>query len=513
MRDDLYQLIQRMDPSEKRLFKTQAKSGVGPNYRVGLALFNLLETMDRFDKAEVEVLLKEKQLWKNITSTKTRLFNHILQSLSARTEGKSVKGKLHQLSTHIDILIARGMFLPARKRLKKAKALAMQMEEEEIYLQLLRAEMQCLGFAPGDQPVLTLKEIEANRAQSMTRLTEKAALYALHETIRALNQNRNHGRLGKSDHTRQVQAIMESPILKAPPNKDSLLSYSYHQNIWGMRYLRTGKSAAAFQIYQKLMDRWEARTEMVEGNVSLYLGMLNNYLAASLFASKNNDNFLSSVDRIRNMTGLSAINRTKSQRIAYSHGLNFHVNFSPYDTGNAFIQETQQWLSRHLSQVSTGRQLAFYYNFATFYFLHGQYSSANQFLGQIVNAPGRNERLDLRETAQILRMFVHFELENNELAEYRLRGIRRYFVRQKRLHAFEKSLLDFFDRLRHLPFDQAARLAEFEKLLTRLEEFENRKGENPPGIALIKIWLQSKIDRVPIRKTWGKILSTQPLRS
>lgn len=134
-KDDLYELIQSLDKSEKRYFKV-IHSGEKKNNKY-VKLFDILEQTKQYDEKKIKLQLQDAYLQKHFAETKYYLYQQILKTLKEYRAENSVDTILLDRIQNIEILIQKALFEQAINELNKAKKMAMEYERFDFLLLIL----------------------------------------------------------------------------------------------------------------------------------------------------------------------------------------------------------------------------------------------------------------------------------------------------------------------------------------------------------------------------------------
>ena len=384
MKHDLHRLIHTLDKSEKRLFKIFAKNRVGRKQGNYIHLFDTMAGMEVYDTAILLKALENTSYANHLSPTCSRLFNLIVDSLSAQHNKKTGVGNLrYQIST-IEILLDKGIYATGRKRIRQAKEFARSCEQFSQLHRLIELETQCFIAAPQKNQAQFFSRIEEEQKSCLEQLTQYSTLHLLHENFRMLTWNVMQQREGIDT----VQRIMKHPALHTPPEPKALLAYSLFQNIHGMFFLRKGAWEDAFAIYQPLIDKWEGNPELLNLYASFYLRIVNNFMISISRSDQFKSAFLLYAQQIRNVNIESKVERLRMERIINNHELTFHSSYGSFNSALQFIQYLKHWLKQHENQLQAHRVLMFEFNLSVFYFVfwrlcqrESSYSTDTEFSG------------------------------------------------------------------------------------------------------------------------------------
>jgi hypothetical protein len=119
--DELFQLIQSLSKSEKRIFKLHVKRISGSDDLKILALFDALDSMAEYD--EEKLLRKNSSIQKQqLSNMKAYLYKQILSSLTHSSP--DIETQLSEQLIYARLLYNKGLYMQALKILDKVKLLA-----------------------------------------------------------------------------------------------------------------------------------------------------------------------------------------------------------------------------------------------------------------------------------------------------------------------------------------------------------------------------------------------------
>ncbi len=135
-KEELFELIKSLDPSEKRYFKRFNTIHSDKKENVTTQLFDLIEKMDDFEEDKIKLFFSDRKTAQHIHVSKNYLYKNILKSLRSFHQGFSKEAEVRDLLFEIELLYHKKLYRQAAKQLSKAFALANKFE-----LQLLKAEI------------------------------------------------------------------------------------------------------------------------------------------------------------------------------------------------------------------------------------------------------------------------------------------------------------------------------------------------------------------------------------
>ncbi len=496
MSSQLHALINSLDKAEKRFLRLFAAGGAGRSFDSTLRLFDLIDAMPQWDEEAILKSLPKPSMVANLSSLKTRLLDLITESQRQLQAGKTIGSQLRASIDDIEFLVGKQQFGFAKKRLRKAKGLAIQYEEEGMVLQLLYWELQLFLRSPEEQENVFFERLEGDQAHHLARLALQQGFLRLHERIRGLM--RTFVRARKPAEIDAYRAIILDPLMQTPPPEDAFFATSLFLQIRGSYHIAMGEVQSAWDNFDLLMRRWERHADQIEHRSDLYLSSLNNFLGTCLSDTKFHRHFLEGISRAKQLTGIPPTTKAKMNRVVFLQELLFRMNFSTFMQSQAFLVEIEAWLLANASTLEPARLLNFYYNLSQFHFLAGKFKGANRWLQKILQFPTTDARQDIQNFAPIFQLVLQYELGNLDLQEYLLRNATRQLKREGKVYELEKAVLRWVKRMQKLPSNPAPdaqrAFLDLVEILTQLTDIQT--GRPPLGLTELMIWAESKVHGV-----------------
>lgn len=493
---DLLKLVRSLSGSEMRFLTLQMTSGAGRKNESGMVLLRLLREAEHSSEQEWLKFLVTEMGQVNISLLQSRLFGVILKSLRRQYDQYATTSVLAVAIQEIEILADRGLIKAAEKRIYKGKALARKREEFSLLLRLLALEQEMFFKAPRKRDIepffSQMAEEEAVALAASHRLQVLSGLN-LHVRSRA----RRSPSVRNPEEREAVLTLLKHPMLEMMPPDSEFLSSFYNHHIHGLLYFSLSQYESAHNRYLAAINLWKSHPQWLEFRPEEYLTLLNNYLYACFLHQDRIRLFRQGMAELQNLGNMIPENQLKARRIAYSHQFTFLANFQSFDASREEVGKIEAWLKENEHTLQPIHFLPFSYNFVTYFFVHGEFRHALKWVREIMNYPNGPARPDIRDCARIIEIVLQFELGNFDVQEYLLRSAYRYFRRNEKLYVLEKGLLGL---LRSVWKEGGFNLTEARKFLDTILEIKAQPGElNPLGTDELLLWVESKIQEVPIR--------------
>ena len=497
--DTVFQLIHSLGKSEKRNFKLYIKRNTSSEELKIVQLFDALDKMDGYD--ETILLKKNKGIKKQqLSNLKAHLYKEILSSLRLITDESNVDIELHEQMDYARILYNKGLYLQSLKVLDKMK------EQAKNYNQLTYLQ-QALFFEKKIEGLYITRSLK-NRAEALSKeanevnnsLTNVSKLSNL-----ALQLYGWYIKNGFAHDKEEEEAVKDFLNNNLPGDVLQLNGfyeklYLYQCYCW-KAFIRQD-FLQYYRYTQKWVDLFVEEPYMTGIESAHYIKGMHN-LMGSHFNLGNYKKLNDTLKQFEKFCGSKIVLKNQNNIIQcfIYHTislLNKHFLSGNFTEGLSLIAGIEEKLTEYELYVDRHRILVIYYKIACMYFGAGNYEKAIDYLNKIIN-----QKVDLRNDlqcyARLLHLIAHYEIGNLQLLEYLAKSVYRFMAKMQNLSVVEEEIFKF---LRKALTVSANKLKpEFEKLLHKLKQFENRRFETRAFMYLDVIsWLESKINNVKVQE-------------
>lgn len=507
--DDLHRLIHSLGKAEKRYFKLFASMGAGRAHKHTVDLFDRISEMDVYDEVALKNQIQDESLSGNFASAKNRLYELVLKSQRLLHSGSTIDSQLSETLQDLELLFEKALAKAARKKIRKAKALAMEYEKEASLLRLLDWEQKFFVLHPDEEESAFYQRNEEEEMACIKRLALQRSLQRQYEQIRSLARG-GHQTQNKEMGAKFAQILNHPDLATAPPT-ESFLSTQIYNAIRGVYALARGKAEKAWDIFHLVMQGWNQKPERIADSSDFYLGCYNNFITACTSTKTHNEEYFKAVQNLRLVKGMPSAFQLKLERIAFFQELNLRIEFGKFEDGSLFIEELSTWLKKNNTLLQDMWVLIFSGTVTLFYFVHSEFSKSQKWLNNVLNFPATEARADIRDFARIFQLVLQYELKNLDVQEYLLRSAYRYFSRTQKLHDYEEALLTFMKaEQKTAGTDRKATKAAFEKLHASLLAIRSASNEaEPVGMQVLLFWIESHLEGVPLKVYYTRKVEEQ----
>lgn len=497
---DLFDLIRSMNKNEKRFFQLFASLQSGEkNY---LKLFSVIENQIQYDEVEIKKIFKGETFIRQLTFTKEYLYQTIIKSLNQYHLRSSVDATIMEYLQTAKMLYARALFKQCHKVLNKARQLASIHDKYALLLEILDIEKKLLVHASNLQSSeKELEKILQEEMNSMEHLSDLCKYWHLNSVFQRVT-TRNWRPRSKREFE-PLEEIIKTPLLKEKKKPAGFESTFYYYFIFGMYSYFKKDTKKAHHYLQEAVNLLETRPEYIQENLKRYMSSLYNLILTHLQANdyKKAQQML---ERMKHYFKGKKVDPDLEVTLFNNYticSLNIFLNTGEFEKGVALIEETKNEFERFGKMISDEAKLVFCFNASLLFFITEDYRRALQWLNRIYDMGNAfTLRIDLNCFIRIFDLFIHFELDNHVLLEYKVKSVYRFLYKRNRVYKFETLALNFIKKYSQIKTKEQG-LTLFKKTRETIVElskdpFEREVLDRFDFLA----WLDSRIKNRPFKE-------------
>lgn len=496
---ELFDLIKKMSPSEKRHFKLNSQSDL--KEKKYMILFEAVEAMPIYD----EKLLKKKLVegkfsTANLAVAKVNLTKLILKSLRSFSEKNSPEQLLLSKLMEADILKKKGLYAQAIKLLEKNKATAqfygMHHYVFAILDRLLFFNINLFSKGSDRKIKLILEEIEhhknvLNKEIELRILKEKALLLFITKSLR------------QSETISTLEALECHELLKSINNEDTFFAKLYFFFTHACIKHAKRDFEAANPIYLKILELWDRHPHLRELHPRLFKSDITNYLNSCLTLGDFSNNFDTWLERFISIEDNNFDEEAGSFKDYYHIFLLYLLNTRKFERALDLIPNIEKGLKLYKLRINEARENVMRFNVFTALFINEKFSEALDWLNTMSLGNKFDSKADIQALARIMQVIVHYELGHAQIIDYMRTSVYRNLKRQEQLHEFERTILEHIRQLEQVT-DKRAKQSLFQLLLDKLVLIGDTQGWSKiTGLEEIAAWAESRL----INKPYALVLS------
>lgn len=495
--DPLFSLIQSLGKAEKRYFRLYVTGISGKDGNQYLVLFDAMRKMKVFDHEMLQKKMEGHSLVTYLPTARNYLYRLILKSMRAYSSEKSPHRQLRGLISDAVYLYDKTLYKQSYKVIRKARKIAEKIGDLNSKLEILTWERKLIKLTGGAARAEEIQSLIVEEAKVLRSKQNYHAFYGLLDRAYMV-ANHSHNSRG-SELRNKIEAILNHPIMSEPPVEMGFHSMWFYYQTMALCYHVLGQYEQARHHLASAGLWWEAHPAMIEADVPAYRSLLAN-LSQVLAALEDWDKIPRIMEKMRKLPIRSETDGVLLDQHIYQIEFHRTLNLGLLEEAMLLSERIEPWLNKNKNLIAPGRLVTFHYNLMVLQFLHGNFRKSLDWANSLVENQSDPIRSDLRHTALLLQLVIYFELDLEDLLEYRFRSVYRYFYQRGNLHSFENLVLSAMRRLARYPGSQI-RPEIFQEILNTVVEYKKSNSDAPaPGLEELLIWLKSKTLSLPIRQ-------------
>jgi len=497
-KDNLFVLVKSLSKSEKRQFKLYVGRLGGNTDSKFLALFNLLDKLNKYDEKAIlkTGIVKKAQL----SNLKAHLYKQVLISLRLNPLHQNIRVQVREQLDFATILYHKGLYKQSLKILEKAKKMAIDNEEKNIAYEIVELEK-----------VIESQYITRSISSRADELTEQAKYLSVQNTITSKLSNLSlqlYGIMLKTGYVKNDEEFKRiTNYFNERMPKFEIEELGFREKLWLYKsYLWYSFLIQDFLSCYKYSNKWVEMFYNNQNMISLnpvFFLKGNHYLLESLFFIKYHSKFKEALEKLENVINKSNL-LPKEDNVdvlsflyVFSNRLNLHFLEGTFKEGLPLVEVILKGIKQYRDRIDEHHVMVFYYKIASLYFGAGDCKKCIEYLDKIINNKSLHMREDLLCFSRILSLVAHYDIGMDYYLEIQLKSTYKFLIKMNDLHEVQKELIKFLRSLGDIYPQQLKN--EFIKLHTSLKKYENDPYERRAFLYLDLIsWLESKIENRPV---------------
>lgn len=480
----VFELIKSLTANEKGHFRRFCELQKGEkNY---LDLFNVLDKMDRYDEAALELAFRERTFYKDLPVVKNYLYNLILRSLRSFYWESTVDQQINNEITDAVLLEKRGLYKQARTSLAKARKLAVKYHRHYLLIPIIKKEGSLWPLLEDRRLLEKMKSMNEELLAASEEIHNEIAIYVFYHRWTTFQRERQQD--GDSGAWKQLLEAWTDFEEKHPQKEYKSFYSSYLTDcIRATIAFFQKQPEERFEHSTRVLEKWKANDHMIDEEPHVYKIHLSNHLSCC-FQLQKWELFPDLIEALKALPSNNFNEEAETFQNYAFYDLLYLLNTLDFKRANDSLEGITRGIEKYKAKINKARELSFYYNISVLYFMLEDFDKALFWLVKIINHMQTDHRKDLQRFAQILQLFYHYELGNISFLEDILHNVRRKLHRWSPLSKWEIFLFQLLDSL----LTALSKKATKEIFKTALEQLQTDQYKVSLGYDEIRIWLENK---------------------
>jgi hypothetical protein len=422
--EELHQLIQSMNMSEKRYFKIYSSRHVIGKKNNYIKLFDAVGKQKTYNEQELKKQFKGETFIKHLPSEKNYLYHNVLDSLSFFYKEKTFLARYCNILIAIEILYNKGLFDQCKKLINRSKKEAYSVEKFSVLLLILRWET--LIYIKDEEEKNLYKNFD-EEIRILEIVRTQSAFMQLAFNIQIQIDKGNISKTLITESEKRVEALYPKE-----KEKTSFWINYYYQSARGLLFSVKNLQQERFGCYREIKKIMDEAPQFIKDLPLIYHTNYNN-LVNGMFVLRKYDVAEGLIRKQRLFLQTHGIKNQVVQRINLFNTVENEL-YLHYKSGN--IEEGERVVKKIEAEVKKTKpsfspvlyDLLFF--MAVTDLMAKNYSSAIKWLNRILNAGHEvYYRRELQLNTRLLYLIVLYE-SNDWLFENRLNATKRILAQE-----------------------------------------------------------------------------------
>ncbi len=494
----LFELIKTLNKTEKRYFKKYSSlHNSGKRHPHAALLFDAFEKMPEYDYDRFKAQNKSKPFYKNLASEKQHLMRIILQSLNEYHRSNNKKTTIQFHLNTFELLFQKRQYKIAEKHMVKALQLSYDSGNTIYILEIYKALGKLYQHSGNlEKMKKLLDKIKHEEKELFISIEKEFKLNTIEFKSYYVSRKIGYPRTKKA-HSEYEELLQSSAaIVRKNPSFKEKLSLLTIKNFY---YDSLPDKVPLMKIREEWMKLAETNENYLADNSMQYLVSLNNLVNSYDELGMVNE-VEKTLEKIVKHPHKNLDEEVRTFIYYYNLKLTNLINAGDFDQCLTHFPQVEKGLDKFGRWFHPEYKLSFRYLFSYGYFGAQKFQQALKWANEIIiNYP--NETLEeYYNFARIFILIIYFELDYDGLLASDLRSANRYFNKQKKLFALEKTMLDFM-KAALKPEGVRTTKAEFTELKRKIREHKSSRFEQQLfSLFDWESWVDSKIKDTSLEK-------------
>lgn len=491
---DLFDLIKKLTPTEKRYFVLQSKLQAGK--KDYLQLFWEIDRMKSYDEQRLVERLKKKGIrFSQLHVTKNQLSNQVLKTLRAFHEKKSTRQKLFALMGDASLLESMGLYKQAIKKLSKANTLA----EEYEYFRFQAEVLQKLTNLKVRTETNGLRELISEKYLALFEVEKKIQIetQSFRMSHLAYSISISFGKGELDELKAEIAMLKSSELPKIIQNETFTFWSNVNRHISESFFALAENDPNGYHVaWQNILNLWKNYEHLKDENINQYRIHLTNYLN-SCHVIQQYEDIKKLLPVFKNLPCKNYDEvATSAQHYHHLHLL-YCLNTGHHQEAYESIPEIEECFEKYEDVLIQSQYLVISFNVFLLLFGLEKYDEAFDWLRRIADAKMPTARPDVQVFARIMQLILNYEMGNHWYVDNLYASTYRNLKKKNQLGDFERQVLTHVRKLTQA-IDRKKEKEIWEKLLEKLFKIRNKKSSaHLTGLMEVAVWCKSKAERKP----------------
>lgn len=494
----LYELVQSMSLSEKRyiqLYLTKHSKEATNRYT---ELFEQLSEAKSYNEPLLFSQFPKGTTKNDFAVLKKQLYEQILHGLATYDVFANPEQQLSRGIYECRILMQKGLFQQAEKRIMVMAEKADEMDIQELKLQIHQLKLQLIARNYYRHTKESTIEEWQQEANAIVQKIQTSIQYKY--LSNKVYQMQYASGVRGSVLAKRMESITQQNAFKDIKYATTQRARLDFFQINALYHFANSEPQKAYEYNKKLLEELEATPLLMQINADRYFAVLNNFLIDCFILKE----FNTLEEGLEKLKGLSKINtfrklsnfEANSFRLSTQLQLNYWMEQGNFNSIIRSIPEVQNGIKRFEQKIVIHTRFTLLYLLAYGCFIVEKYDDAIDLLQPILQEKETKVVEDIQFGARMLQMLCFFEKNEMLLVQSFIQSLRKTILQKKLNLPVHKLVIKYIQQASKGKLNYAV-------LMKKIDETIHSDGKkNELNLFNFLLWARAKRENVCMENTW-----------
>lgn len=508
--DDLFQLIKTLSEEEKHFFNVYASRVSAKGESNYVRLFTAIDQQDVYDEKVIRKKFQGQSIERFLASSKHELYGVILRSMHAQYEEETPEARLRQLLHYAEVLASKGLEEMARDQVAEAKRLAEKHELLQYLPEILHLEFAYMSGVSRETQEEHAEVFYTEHQRVIEKLENLAMYEKLNKQVRFITQNIAYGHVADNG---AIDDFLNQPEIRDERGPKSVMARYFFHQIHALCAFNKRDFEETYRQSKTVFELSQKYPDILQHDAARYIALLHHYSNACAATGR--------LEEMRSVCKWLRAVKTNDQRLiarVFQYSVNAEYNIllaeGNHQSAELLAAEVEKKISGCIPHMERVFILAICGQTAYVYYLLDQYNKSLRWLNEALNQTQVGHRDDITLSLRILEILLHYELNNHDLVDYRMKSLLRYLSPKSERFPAEFAFINGIRKITAVTSRDQLR-AILQKAKDSICDIFEKQPATKRTLAHFNLlaWLNGKIDGAPMRERLVYVEEKQRLKA
>ncbi|MBL7800157.1 MAG: hypothetical protein JNL95_05470 [Chitinophagales bacterium] len=431
---------------------------------------------------------------------KKQLYEQILHGLATYDVFANPEQQLSRGIYECRILMQKGLFQQAEKRIIAMAEKADEMDIQELKLQIHQLKLQLIARNYYRHTKESTIEEWQQEADGILQKIQTSIQYKY--LSNKVYQMQYASGVRGSVLAKRMESITQQNAFMDIKNATTQRARLDYFQINALYHFTNSEPQKAYEYNKKLLEELEATPLLMQINADRYFAVLNNFLI-DCFILKEFNTLEEGLEKLKGLSKISTFRKlsnfeANSFRLSTQLQLNYWMEQGNFNSIIRSIPEVQNGIKRFEQKIVIHTRFTLLYLLAYGCFIVEKYDDAIDLLQPILQEKETKVVEDIQFGARMLQMLCFFEKNEMLLVQSFIQSLRKTILQKKLNLPVHKLVIKYIQQVSKGKLNYAS-------LAEKMEEVIHGEGQkNELNLFNFSLWARAKRDDVTIKEIWKK---------